>query len=99
MKIDSSNRTAPLPANTAPVVRGDKQAPNPGAAQDNVQLSSMSTQLQALESSINEASGIDTGKVEALKQIINEGTYTISAETIANKLIASTQELLAQKQG
>ena len=99
MKIESSNRTTPLPANTTPMARGAKQTPQSGTAQDNVQLSSMSTQLQALEASINEASGFDAAKVEAITQAINDGNYTIDAETIANKLISSTQELLAQQQG
>ena len=99
MKIESSNRTNTVTANTTPVARGAKQTPQPGAAQDNVQLSSMSTQLQALETSINEASGFDTGKVDGIKQAIDEGNYTVNAETIAHKLISSTQELLAQQKG
>jgi negative regulator of flagellin synthesis FlgM len=99
MKIESSNRTNTVTAPTTPVARGAKQAPQAGAAQDNVQLSSMSAQLQALETSINEASGFDAGKVEGIKQAIDDGNYTVNAETIANKLISSTQELLAQQKG
>jgi negative regulator of flagellin synthesis FlgM len=99
MKIESSNRTNTVTAPTTPVARGAKQATQSGAAQDNVQLSSMSTQLQALETSINEASGFDAGKVEGIKQAIDDGNYTVNAETIANKLISSTQELLAQQKG
>ena len=101
MKIESSNRTNTVTANTTPMARSAKQTPQPGAgaAQDNVQLSSLSTQLQALETSINEASGFDTGKVDGIKQAIDEGNYTVNAETIANKLISSTQELLTQQKG
>ena len=101
MKIENSNRTNTVTANPTPVARGAKQTPQAGAgaAQDNVQLSSMSTQLQALETSINEASGFDTGKVDGIKQAIDEGNYTVNAETIAHKLISSTQELLAQRKG
>ena len=104
MKVDNSpNRTSTVTssgANTA--ARSAKQAPQPsgsGAAQDNVQLSSMSTQIQALETSINEASGFDTAKVEALTQAIDEGNYTANAEVIADKLISTTRELLAQQKG
>ena len=101
MKIESSNRTNTVTTPTTPVARGAKQASQSGAggAQDNVQLSSMSTQLQALETSINESSGFDAGKVEGIKQAIDDGNYTVNAETIANKLISSTQELLAQQKG
>lgn len=99
MKIDSSTRTAALTGNSPAVARGDKQAAPKGGAQDSVQLSSMSTQIQALETSINEASGFDAGKVEAIKQAISEGRFTINAEAIADKLISSTRELLAQQKG
>lgn len=99
MKIDGSNRTAALTGNTAPATRGAKTAPQTGkaGAQDSVQLSSTSTQIQALETSINEASGFDAAKVEAIKLAISEGKFTINPEAIADKLIASTRELLAQQ--
>lgn len=100
MKIEGSNRAATLTGNTAPAARGGKAATqtNPGTAQDSVTLSSTSTQIQALEAGINEASGFDTAKVEAIKQAISEGRFTINPEAIADKLIASTRELLAQQQ-
>lgn len=99
MKIDSSSRTAPLTENTTPVARGGKQTPQTGGAPDKVQLSSMSTQIQALETSINEASGFDTAKVEAIKLAISEGRYTVNPDAIADKLISSTRELLTQQKG
>ena len=100
MKIDSSTRTSALTGNT-PAARGGKSAAQPsnGGSQDSVQLSSMSTQIQAIETGISEASGFDAAKVEAIKQAISEGRFTINAEAIADKLISSTRELLAQQQG
>lgn len=99
MKIDNSSRTAALTGNTAPAPRGTRMAPpaTSGGTQDNVTLSATSTQIQALESGISEASGFDAAKVEAIKQAISEGRFTINAEAIADKLIASTRELLAQQ--
>ena len=99
MKIDSASRTTALTGNTAPATRGAKPASQGGKApaQDNVTLSSTSTQIQALETSISEASGFDTAKVAAIKQAISEGKFTINPEAIADKLIASTRELLAQQ--
>lgn len=99
MKIDSSTRTSPLTGNTAPTARGEKPAAQSGGAQDNVQLSNMSTQIKALETSIGDASGFDAAKVEAIKQTIGEGRFTINSDAIADKLISSTRELLAQQQG
>ncbi len=100
MKIDNSSRTSALTGNTAaPAPRGAKPAQQAagGKSQDNVTLSATSTQIQALEAGIGEASGFDTAKVEAIKQAISEGRFTINAEAIADKLIASTRELLAQQ--
>jgi len=98
MKIEGSRTTA-LTGNTAPAPRGAKAAPQSGRAssQDSVTLSSTSTQIQALETSISEASGFDAAKVDAIKQAISEGRFTINPEAIADKLISSTRELLAQQ--
>jgi negative regulator of flagellin synthesis FlgM len=99
MKIDSSTRTNTLTGSGTPAARGAKPAPQAGSsskAQDNVTLSSTSTQIQALAASINGASGFDTAKVNAIKQAISEGKFTINPAAIADKLIASTRELLAQ---
>lgn len=99
MKIEGSGRTH-APSTSTGASRGSKAAPQTqrGAGQDSVTLSSTSTQIQALEAGINEASGFDSAKVEAIKLAISEGRFTINPEAIADKLIASTRELLAQQQ-
>lgn len=99
MKIDGSSRTNTLTGTAAPAARSAKPASQAGRspAKDNVTLSSTSTQIHALETSISEASGFDAAKVEAIKQAISEGKFTINPEAIADKLIASTRELLAQQ--
>ena len=99
MKIDGSTRIGALSGNTTPAARGAKPAPQTGrgTSKDNVTLSSTSTQIQALETGISEASGFDTAKVDAIKQAISEGKFTINPEAIADKLISSTRELLAKQ--
>lgn len=101
MKIDHPTLpTTTLSESSAPAARTAKPTPgqqNPPAQQDSVQLSSVSTQIQALETGIAQASGIDAVKVEAIRQAILEGRYTMDAEVIADKLIASTRELLARQ--
>ena len=101
MKIDSSARTATTAGDVTQTKRSNAPAAKPetGGAQDRVQLSGLSTQMQALETEIGEASGFDAAKVDAIKQAISEGRYTINPDAIADKLIASTRELLAQQQG
>jgi negative regulator of flagellin synthesis FlgM len=99
MKIDGSNRAATLTGNTAPAPRGSKSSSSSSTStsQDSVTISSTSSQLQALETGVNEASGFDSAKVEAIKQAISEGRYTINPEAIADKLISSTREFLSQQ--
>lgn len=101
MKIDNSaTRTSILGESGAPAARSAKPATGPenrSTQQDSVQLSSVSTQIQALETGLAAASGFDAAKVEAIRQAILEGRYTVNAEAIADKLIASTRELLARQ--
>lgn len=99
MKIDGSNAAAALTATTggASTSRNVKEESQQGSpkTQDNVTLSSTSAQMQALSASINDASEVDTAKVQAVKQAIEAGTFKVDAEAIANKLIASAREMLA----
>ena len=100
MKIDSSPRTTPVAGTTSAPARGPKSAPqkSPGmGGQDNVTISSTSSQIQAIDSGLAEASGFDTAKVEAIKQAISEGRFSIHPELIADKLIASAKELVLQQ--
>jgi negative regulator of flagellin synthesis FlgM len=98
MKIGSSTRSTPVAGNTSPAqARTDKPAEHQSVTQDNVSLSSASSHIQALESGIAQASGFDAGKVESLKQAVDDGRYQVDADTVANKLIASTRELLARR--
>ena len=64
--------------------------------QESVSLSGTSSKMQALETSINQSSGFDAAKVEAIKQAISQGSYSINPEKIADSLLASVRELVAQ---
>lgn len=96
MKIDGSIRgTAATGLNTPAPVRGKENAPG-AQKQDSVSLSNASAQLQALEASLQQASGLDTARVAAVKQAIDEGSYRVNPEQIADGMLASTRELIAQ---
>lgn len=56
---------------------------------------SVSQQARALEKSQrNEAEDIDTQKVASVRAAIQDGTYEVNAEAIADKLLANAQEML-----
>lgn len=100
MKIDSSTRTTPLAGTATAPSRSSKATPQGArgsAGQDNVDISSVSTQIHAIESSIAEASGFDAAKVEEIKLAISEGRFHINADLIADKLITSARELALQQ--
>ena len=96
MKIEGSLRGTAVTGVTNPAPARGKDSSASSLKQDSVSLSDTSSQLQALESSVSQASGFDTAKVEAIKQTISEGRFKIDPEQIADNLLASTRELVAQ---
>ena len=56
---------------------------------DNVELSQQALSLTSLEARINEAPDVDTARVESIRQSIEDGSYTIDADAIADKLLNS----------
>lgn len=75
----SGSSTAAAPAG--------KRAPASGVA---VTVSSLARTLEAAAG----ASDIDLEKVESVKAAIEQGTYKVNAEAIADKLLANAQEML-----
>lgn len=66
-------------------------------AQDKVQITALSSQLQAMESSMGNMPVVDSARVEAIKLAISEGRFKINPEVIADSLLASVKDLM-QKQ-
>ena len=56
----------------------------------------VSTQVRGLEEAKRgDAAVFDTQKVAAVKASIEDGTYTVNAEAIADKLLSNAQDLLS----
>ena len=64
---------------------------------EKIQISELSRQMHAFESSVAAAPGFDTKRVDEIKQAISEGRFTVNADAVADKLVASVQELLARQ--
>jgi negative regulator of flagellin synthesis FlgM len=61
-------------------------------------VSPLANQLQALESKLNDVNVVDSARVDAIKQAISEGRFSVNSEVVADRLIASVKEyLLSQK--
>ena len=89
MKIEGSSKT--LSPTLVKDTRGSatRQA---GASSngEEVQLSSLAAQMRATD----DGYAFDSARVAEIKQAIAEGRFSINASAIADRLIASTKELL-----
>lgn len=98
MKINPSS-IDPLVAGKAAKAAGDPataKAASAGATTggDRVDLSPLSSQIAALESSLAAEPGFDRARVEAIKQAIVDGRLTVNPEVVADKMIASALAIL-----
>lgn len=82
------------PAQEVAGTRPAQPAPSRSGAADRVDITSLSSQLQSLESRISGVSVVDTAKVESIKQAIAEGRFEVNSEVVADRLIASVREYL-----
>ena len=65
----------------------NNEAQNATSAADRVVLSDKAQEVQSLISSISEPPAINQERIEALRAAINSGTFTVSSEQIASKLL------------
>jgi len=94
MKINPSSIEALLSGKDAKVSgeAGGAKAATPVAAKsgaDRVELSPLSAQIAALESSLAAEPVFDKARVDAIKQAIVDGRLSVNAEVVADKMIAS----------
>jgi negative regulator of flagellin synthesis FlgM len=100
MKInDALSSTAGLPSTAPAATRTDKAADsaktNTNAPPSiNVQISPLSTQLQALQSTQAGSAVFETKKVEEIKLAISEGRFQVDAEKVADGLLETVKDLL-----
>ena len=104
MKIDNSGKPiaatgSSRPGATKAASSDAKQAaPAANAASgDSVELTSASLKLSAIESSLGGQPVIDSARVNEIRQAIAEGKFKINPDAIADKLVASVKELLANR--
>lgn len=105
MKIENNgNPLGPVsakPSSQRPAVRNDAPPTAPASAPETarssatVNINPLASQLQSLEGRLAQEPAVDAQRVAEIRQAIREGRFSINPEAIADKLVASVKELLA----
>ncbi|MFY3384916.1 flagellar biosynthesis anti-sigma factor FlgM [Paracidovorax sp. MALMAid1276] len=80
-------------------------APVEGAAKDAVAASAagvpvtVSSSVRGLDQGARAAGDFDAGKVKAVRSAIENGTFSVNADAIADKMLSNAQEILARARG
>ena len=83
-------------ATTAPPKAGQGAAATASQAASSAGVAvTVSTRVRSLEqANRGEAADVDMAKVDAVRSAIEQGTYVVNPEVIADKLLANAQEML-----
>jgi negative regulator of flagellin synthesis FlgM len=66
---------------------------------DRVQLSLLSSQLLAIESSMADTPVVDSARVAEIRQAIAEGRFRVNPDAVAERLLQTARELLRSRLG
>jgi negative regulator of flagellin synthesis FlgM len=98
VKIDK--RITPPTASKTSAVKGKgggkSSAPAAGGG-DSLTLTESSSHIRTLESQLASVDVTDVGKVESVKAAIADGSFTVDAEVVADRLIDHTKEALRKR--
>jgi negative regulator of flagellin synthesis FlgM len=101
VKISGSGSTKPVAPTGIPDVTPGKTAGTQGSASpapaDRVEITTVSAQLAQLEKMLGEVGIVDAARVEAIKQAIAEGKFRVDSEVVADRLLVTVREYLANQ--
>lgn len=98
MKIDK--RVTPTSTSKVSATKGKgagKASTPAGGGGDALTLTESSTRVRALESQLASVEVTDTGKIEAVKAALADGSFSVDAEVVADRLIDHTKETLRKR--
>lgn len=95
MKIeDSVKKTSSLGVGTKQTANASQGTGKTGSAPVASVNVSVSSQLQALSSTVANSSVFDAGKVDEIKSAIADGRFQVNAEKVADGLIENVKDML-----
>jgi negative regulator of flagellin synthesis FlgM len=71
----------------------DERQSAAGSSADTVNISASAADLQAMEARLAELPEVDRGRVDALRNQIASGEYTIDSQRVADRILAFESEL------
>ncbi len=74
-----------------------KTTAKPAAGADALTLTESSTRLRALETQLASVDVANAGKVESVKAALADGSFSVDAEVVADRLIDHTKETLRKR--
>jgi negative regulator of flagellin synthesis FlgM len=77
--------------------KGAGKTPTPAGGSDSLTLTESSTRIRSLESQLASVDVADAGKIESVKAALANGTFTVDAEVVADRLIDHTKEALRKR--
>jgi len=98
VKIDK--RITPSAVSKASTAKGKgagKASTPASAGSDSLTLTDSSTRIHALESQLASVDVTDIGKIESVKAALADGSFTVDAEVVADRLIDHTKEALRKR--
>jgi negative regulator of flagellin synthesis FlgM len=69
----------------------------PAGSGDSLTLTESSSRIRSLESQLASVDVTDAGKVESVKAALANGTFSVDAEVVADRLIDHTKETLRKR--
>jgi len=98
VKIDKRIPPASTSKVSAAKGKGGGKTPAPASGGgDSLTLTASSTHVRTLESQLAGVDVTDVGKIEAVKAALADGSFTVDAEVVADRLIDHTKEALRKR--
>ena len=93
LQVPQALRSVTTPA-SKPGVSTDA-ATRPVEAADSLRLTGEATNLQALQRQLSSATAVDNARVQAVRDALENGSYRINPEAIAQRMLDMDQQLRA----
>lgn len=93
MRIDAYSQIQSL-YQTQKVKSTQKTAPTRASVSDQISISSIGKDMQTAKAALKNTSDIREDLTASIKAQVNNGTYSVSNESFADKLLAKFQEMM-----